>query len=131
MTRFARLFAAIDATTSTNTKVEAMASYFASAPPADAAWAVFFLTGRRLKRLVPGKAIGDWAMAATGLSDWLLSECYAVVGDGAETAALILDQLPSTPAEELSLAALGRRSDPSAAPGDRRTPTAAGDRLGA
>ena len=42
-------------------------SYFASAPPADAAWAVFFLTGRRLKRLVPGKAIGDWAMAATGL----------------------------------------------------------------
>jgi DNA ligase-1 len=104
MTRFARLFAAIDATTSTNAKVEAMAHYFASAPPADAAWAVFFLTGRRLKRLVPGKAIGDWAMAATGLKDWLLAECYAVVGDGAETAALILDQLPSTAGEELSLA---------------------------
>ncbi len=29
-----------------------MAAYFASAPPSDAAWAVFFLTGRRLKRLV-------------------------------------------------------------------------------
>ena len=104
MTRFAHLFAAIDATTSTNAKVEAMAHYFASAPRADAAWAVFFLTGRRLKRLVPGKAVGDWAMAATGLHEWLLSECYAVVGDGAETAALILDQLPSTPAEEVSLA---------------------------
>jgi DNA ligase-1 len=104
MTRFARLFATIDATTSTNAKIEAMAHYFASAPPADAAWAVFFLTGRRLKRLVPGKAIGDWAMAATGLKEWLLSECYAVVGDGAETAALILDQLPSTPSAELSLA---------------------------
>ena len=103
MMRFARLFAAIDATTSTNAKVEAMAEYFASAPPADAAWAVFFLTGRRLKRLVPGKAVGDWAIAATGLQEWLLSECYAVVGDGAETAALILDQLPSTPAAELSL----------------------------
>ena len=104
MTRFARLFAAIDATTSTNAKVEAMAHYFAAAPPADAAWAVFFLTGRRLKRLVPGKALGDWAMAATGVNQWLLSECYAVVGDGAETAALILDQLPSTTGEELSLA---------------------------
>jgi DNA ligase-1 len=33
----------------------------------------------------------------------LLQECYAVVGDGAETAALVLDQLPSSPAEELSL----------------------------
>ena len=31
-----------------------MVRYFAEAPPADAAWAVFFLTGRRLKRLVPG-----------------------------------------------------------------------------
>jgi DNA ligase-1 len=104
MTRFARLFAAIDGTMSTNAKVEAMVGYFAAAPPADAAWAVFFLTGRRLKRLVPGKAIGDWAMAATGLGEWLLSECYAVVGDGAETAALILDQLPTAPAEELGLA---------------------------
>jgi DNA ligase-1 len=104
MTRFARLFAAIDGTMSTNAKVEAMVGYFAAAPPADAAWAVFFLTGRRLKRVVPGKAIGDWAMAATGLGEWLLSECYAVVGDGAETAALILDQLPTAPAEELGLA---------------------------
>jgi DNA ligase-1 len=104
MTRFARLFAAIDGTMSTNAKVEAMVGYFAAAPPADAAWAVFFLTGRRLKRVVPGKAIGDWAMAATGLGEWLLSECYAVVGDGAETAALILDQLPTAPAENLGLA---------------------------
>ncbi len=103
MTRFAALFAAIDATTSTNAKVEAMAGYFAGAPPADAAWAVFFLTGRRLKRLVPGRAVGEWATAATGLDDWLLGECHAVVGDGAETAALILDQLPSVAAPPLSL----------------------------
>jgi len=104
MTRFSRLFAAIDGTTSTSAKVGAMVDYFASAPPADAAWAVFFLTGRRLKRLVPGKAIGDWTIAATGIGEWLLSECYAVVGDGAETAALILDQLPSNASEDVSLA---------------------------
>ena len=45
---------------------------FPAAPPADAAWAVFFLTGRRLKRLVPSAAIRDWTLAATGLDDWLL-----------------------------------------------------------
>jgi DNA ligase-1 len=104
MTRFALLYDAIDRTTSTNAKVAAMAAYFASAPPADAAWAVFFLTGRRLKRLVPYASINDWTLAATGLDEWLLHECYSVVGDGAETAALVLDQVPSTPSEDLPLA---------------------------
>jgi DNA ligase 1 len=91
MIRFARLFARIDRTTSTNAKVEAMAEYFLSAPGADAAWAVFFLTGRRLKRLIPGASIRDWTLAATGFEPWMIEECYAVVGDGAETAALMMD----------------------------------------
>jgi DNA ligase 1 len=104
MTRFSRLYDAIDRTTSTNAKVAAMVGYFASAPPADAAWAVFFLTGRRLKRLVPYAAINEWTLAATGLNQWMLEECYSVVGDGAETAALVLDQVPSTPSEDLPLA---------------------------
>ncbi len=94
MQRFTRLYDAIDSTTSTNAKVAAMARYFSEAPPADAAWAVFFLTGRRLKRLLPYAAIHDWTIAATGLPSWIVEESYSVVGDGAETAALVLDQLP-------------------------------------
>jgi DNA ligase-1 len=101
--QFAALYDAIDRTTSTNAKVAAMVAYFTNAPPADAAWAVFFLTGRRLKRLVPGAAIWEWTLAATGLDGWLLEECYSVVGDGAEVAALVLDQLPSEPADERAL----------------------------
>ena len=103
MNRFSRLYDAIDRTTSTNAKVAAMAAYFAEAPPADAAWAVFFLTGRRLKRLLPYSSINSWTLAATGLPAWVLEECYAVVGDGAETAALVLDQLPTAPLEDLAL----------------------------
>jgi DNA ligase 1 len=102
--RFALLYDAIDRTTSTNAKVAAMAAYFASAPAEDAAWATFFLTGRRLKRLLPYASINDWTLAATGIEQWLLAECYAVVGDGAETAALVLDQMPSAPGEDLPLA---------------------------
>src|SRR5215211_8362830 len=71
-----------------------MVAYFSAAPAADAAWAVFFLTGRRVKRLVPHASIGEWTLAATGLEEWMLGECYSVVGDGAETAALLLDALP-------------------------------------
>jgi DNA ligase-1 len=103
MRRFAALFAAIDHTTSTNAKVEAMVAYFSAAPAADAAWAVFFLTGRRLKRLIPGRSISQWTMSATGVSEWMTDECYAVVGDGAETATLILDQLPAAAGDPISL----------------------------
>jgi DNA ligase-1 len=103
MQRFARLFTTIDQTNSTNDKVAAMRSYFLEAPPSDAAWAVFFLSGRRLKRLVPHASIREWTIAATGVDGWLLEECYAVVGDGAETAALVCDQLPSIPADSISL----------------------------
>jgi ATP-dependent DNA ligase len=103
MRRFADLFDAIDRTTSTNAKVAAMAVYLADAPREDAAWAVFFLTGRRLKRLVPSAAIQEWTLAATGLPSWILYECWSVVGDGAEIAALVLDQLPAATSEDLPL----------------------------
>ena len=57
MKQFARLYSAIDSTTSTNAKVAAMADYFASAQHADAAWAVYFLSGGRPKRLIPVRRI--------------------------------------------------------------------------
>jgi DNA ligase-1 len=104
MILFARLFEAIDRTTSTNAKVDAMSAYFRQAPAADAAWAVFFLTGRRLKRLLPYAALQQWTLEATGLSSWMIEESYAVVGDGAETMALLLDQVPREEAPALSLA---------------------------
>ncbi len=103
MRRFADVFDLVDRTTSTTAKVAAMTAYFRTAPPGDAAWAVFFLTGRRLKRLVPWTALRDWTLEATGLAPWLLEDCYAVVGDGAETMALVLDQLPAAPSEPVSL----------------------------
>jgi DNA ligase-1 len=103
MKPFAALYDAIDSTTSTNAKVAAMVAYFKEAPAADAAWAVFFLTGRRLKRLVSYVAIHDWTLAATGLEPWLLEESYAVVGDGAETAALVLDQVAVVSSEDVPL----------------------------
>ena len=64
MRRFSALYEALDRTTSTNAKVAALAAYFRDAPPADAAWAIFFLTGRRLKRVVP--SAGLRAMGAGG-----------------------------------------------------------------
>jgi DNA ligase-1 len=93
MRRFATLYTQLDRTTSTNAKVAALAGYFREAAPADAAWALYFLTGQRLKRLLPARALGTWAADAAGVPEWLLGECYESVGDGAETIALILDRV--------------------------------------
>jgi DNA ligase-1 len=87
---FARLYAALDETTSTSEKVAALTKYFASAPAADAAWAVHFLIGRRPKRLVSSTSLRAWAAAEAGIPDWLFEESHAAVGDLAETITLIL-----------------------------------------
>jgi DNA ligase 1 len=90
--RLADLYEALDATTSTNAKVEAMVHYFREAPPQDAAWGLYFLTGRRLKRLLTSKLLAQWTQELTGTPDWLFDEVYASVGDLAEVIALLLDQ---------------------------------------
>src|SRR5215210_2333308 len=108
MRLFAELYERLDRTTSTNAKVAALAAYFAEAPPADAAWALFFLTGQRLKRLLPSAALRTWAEHASGVPVWLIDESHEAVGDGAETIALILDLAPAAPtppSADLSLSA--------------------------
>ena len=92
MKRFATLYEALDTTTSINAKVDAMVDYFATAPAGDAAWAVFLLMGQRFKRLVRSASLREWATEASGMPSWLFEECYAAVGDLAETITLVLDE---------------------------------------
>lgn len=99
MRRFAQLYDALDGTTSTNAKVAALRAYFAEAPPADAAWGLFFLTGRRLKRLIGPSLLAEWACEHARVPGWMFSECMGTAGDLAETIALLLDRP-------------GRRADP-------------------
>lgn len=90
MERFARLYRELDSTTKTNAKVDALKAYFAEAPPEDAAWAVYFLSGRKIKRVLPTRDLVDRCLRATDIPDWLFEESYAAVGDLAETIALLL-----------------------------------------
>nr|WP_024308276.1 ATP-dependent DNA ligase [Pseudomonas sp. P818] len=92
MKAFAELYARLDATTSSNAKLQAMQEYFAEAPPADAAWAVYFLAGGRPRQVVPTRVLRELATRLSGLSDWLFEESYQAVGDLAETIALLLPE---------------------------------------
>jgi DNA ligase 1 len=90
MKRFARLFAELDATTSTNAKVEALQRYFEQAPARDAAWAVYFLSGGKPRQVVSMSTLALLACEVAGIQPWLFDECYQAVGDLAETIAHVL-----------------------------------------
>ncbi|MFI8560220.1 ATP-dependent DNA ligase [Pseudomonas putida] len=92
MKAFAELYLRLDATTSSNAKLEALRDYFASAAPEDAAWAVYFLAGGRPRQLVPTRLLRELAIALAGLPDWLFEESYQAVGDLAETISLLLPE---------------------------------------
>jgi DNA ligase-1 len=87
---FAQLFQTLDQTTRTSAKVKALAAYFEIAPERDKLWTIALLSGRRPKRLIGTARLRDWAAEAAGVPLWLLEESYAVVGDLAETIALLL-----------------------------------------
>jgi len=90
MKHFAALFTELDSTTSTNAKVAALQQYFQAATPADAAWAVYFLSGGKPRQVVKTALLRSLACEAAGIEDWLFDECYQAVGDLAETIAYVL-----------------------------------------
>ncbi|MGR3563976.1 MAG: ATP-dependent DNA ligase [Heliomarina sp.] len=92
MKRFAKLFREIDGSTKTTVKVAALASYFQEAPDDDRLWTIALFSGRRPKRAITTTRLREWAAEKAGLPLWLLEECYPVVGDLAETIALLLPE---------------------------------------
>ena len=104
MRAFAELFMAIDQTTKTTVKTEALARYFETAPDDDRLWTIALFSGRRPKRAVNTTQLREWAAERAGLPLWLVEESYPIVGDLAETIALILP--PPTEVAEPSLSSL-------------------------
>ena len=117
MQRFAQLYSELDASTATLAKLAALQNYFddvaRSCPNddkqqvrhrlSDAAWALYFLAGGKPRQAVKTSQLKLWAQEAAGIEAWLFEECYAAVGDLAET---IAHMIPSaeTPESDLGLA---------------------------
>jgi DNA ligase 1 len=100
--RFIALYVALDATTKTGAKQQALEDYFRSVPPQDAAWAAYFLTGRKFKRLVKARELRDAALQLSGTPEWLFEASHEAVGDLAETIALLLPPPDETDSRSLT-----------------------------
>ncbi len=92
MNLFAELYTALDETNRTSAKVDALVRYFECADPADAAWALYFLIGRRPRQAVSMPRLRAWAVEAAAIPDWLFGESYDAVGDFAETVTLLVPE---------------------------------------
>ena len=94
---FADLYRRLDSATSTRAKQDALVKAFAAAKAdparwASAAWMAYFLSGGKPRQSAPTRLLRRLAMEESGLPEWLFDECYANVGDLAETLSLLLPE---------------------------------------
>ncbi|RYY48101.1 MAG: ATP-dependent DNA ligase, partial [Chitinophagaceae bacterium] len=96
MKLFTQLFYEIDQTTKTNAKVAAMLKYFQQVSQEDILYAIALLTGNKPKRPVKTSELRSWAAELAAVPGWLFDDSYYVVGDLAETIALLLPPAEKT-----------------------------------
>ena len=90
MQNFAELIKTLDSSNKTNVKVEALTQYFRSASDADRVWTIAILSHRRPPRPVNTTLLRLWASELAGIPLWLFEDSYHIVGDLAETIALVI-----------------------------------------
>jgi DNA ligase-1 len=90
MKAFAQLFLSLDETNKTNEKVKVLKDYLIDVPDTDKMHMLALFAGRLPKRQINSTLVRNWAMEASGIPVWLFEESYHVVGDLAETMALLM-----------------------------------------
>ena len=90
MKNFAQLIKTLDSTNKTNLKVQALADYFSIASEKDKVWTIAILSHRRPPRPVNTTLLREWASELANIPLWLFEESYHIVGDLAETIALVV-----------------------------------------
>ena len=101
MRRFADLYSALDASSGTQARVDALVAYFSGVDAADGAWALHVLLGKQGKRLITGRRLRQICLEGSPLPEWLFDDCYAQVGDSAETITLLWAQVGAGEREPL------------------------------
>lgn len=102
MKLFAELIRTLDSTNKTTLKVEALTEYFKNAPPKDKVWTIAILSHRRPPRPVNTTLMREWASQLAKIPLWLFEESYHIVGDLAETIALVIPPAKSSTEKSLS-----------------------------
>ncbi len=90
MKNFANLIKTLDSSNKTSVKVDALTDYFRHASDEDKVWTIAILSHRRPPRPVNTTLLRLWANELANIPLWLFEESYHIVGDLAETIALVI-----------------------------------------
>ena len=102
MKHFAQLIKTLDSTNKTTIKVQALADYFKVAGDTDKVWTIAILSHRRPPRPVNTTLLRTWASELSNIPLWLFEESYHIVGDLAETIALVIPSNPTSTEKTLT-----------------------------
>ena len=89
---FADLVEQIDKTNKTNLKVKALEKFFSSASDQDKVWAIALFSSKKPKRSIKTSDLRVYAAKMAKIPLWLFEESYHIVGDLAETIALVVPE---------------------------------------
>ena len=89
---FADLVEQIDKTNKTNLKVKALEKFFSIASDQDKVWAIALFSSKKPKRSIKTSDLRVYAAKMAKIPLWLFEESYHIVGDLAETIALVVPE---------------------------------------
>lgn len=92
MKSFAKLYSSLDSTNKTNEKVVHLTNFLKVASESDKIHSIALFLGKRPKRPFKTSMLREWAAEYSNIPNWLFEETYHIVGDLAETIALLVDK---------------------------------------
>ncbi len=102
MKNFAQLIKTLDSTNKTTVKVQALTNYFLEANNSDKVWTIAILSHRRPPRPINTSLLRQWASELANIPLWLFEESYHIVGDLAETIALVVPKTKQSSEKSLT-----------------------------
>ena len=91
--QFGHLIKDIDQCNGNNKKINLIAEFIRDIDPSDGCWTLSLLMNIRQKRLITGKRLREILETRTTMPTWLFNDCFAQVGDSAETISLLWPQI--------------------------------------
>lgn len=90
MKAFAELYRRLEYARSHDKKTDLLLRFLENAKEDDKLWAIAIFSGKKVRSGVSVNLLREFALQASEMEEWLFDECYARVGDLAETISLIL-----------------------------------------
>ncbi|MFN8154533.1 MAG: ATP-dependent DNA ligase [Bacteroidia bacterium] len=90
MKAFAELYRRLEYARSPEKKAELLMRFLENAKDDDKLWAIAIFSGKKVRSGVSVNLLREFALQVSEIEEWLFDECYARVGDLAETISLIL-----------------------------------------